>query len=151
MTQLCNYIDVKASYNLTQSGFRKGHSTSTPLLKLRDDIKSAMNTSEKTLGILLDFFKVFDIIDRLTLLQKRYKMKFSVKALKLIQSCISERWQCIETDYKTSSTQFNNFGVPQGSILGLALFNLYIVDIIDNISLILNNTQMIPRYNNIAS
>ena len=25
LTQLCNYIEVKASYNLTQSGFRKGH------------------------------------------------------------------------------------------------------------------------------
>ena len=59
LTQLCNYIEVKASYNLTQSGFRKGHSTSTLLLKLRDDIKRAMNTSEVTLGILLDFSKQY--------------------------------------------------------------------------------------------
>ena len=28
LTLLYNYIEVKASYNLTQSGFRKGHSTS---------------------------------------------------------------------------------------------------------------------------
>ena len=34
----------------------------------------------------------------------------------------------------TLSTQLNNFGVSQSSILGPVLLNLYIVDIIDNIS-----------------
>ena len=125
LTQLCNYIEVKASYNLTQSGFRKGHSTSTLLLKLRDDIIRAMNTNEVTLGILLDFSKAFDTIDHLTLLQKLYKMNFSVEALKLIQSYISEWRQYV---------QISNFGISQGSILGPVLFNLYIVDIVDNIS-----------------
>ena len=91
LTQLWNYIEVKASYNLTQSGFRKGHSTGIILLKLRDDIIRATNTSEVTLGILLHFSKAFDTIDHLTLLQKLYKMNFSVEALKLIQSYISER------------------------------------------------------------
>ena len=134
LAQLCNYIEVKANYNLTQSGFRKGHSTITLLLKLRNDIKCAMNTSEVTLEILLDFSKVFDTIDHLTLLQKLYKMNFSVESLKLIQSYISERREYAKIDDKTSSTQLNNFGVPQGSILGLVLFNLYIVDIVDNIS-----------------
>ena len=60
LTQLCNYIKVKASYNLTQSGFRKVHSTSILSLKLRDDIKREMNTSEVTDGILLEFSKAFE-------------------------------------------------------------------------------------------
>ena len=88
LTQLCNHIEVKASYNLTQYSFRKGHSTSTLLLKHRDDIIRAVNTSEVTLGILLDFSKAFDTIEHLTLLQKLYKMNFSVEAIKLIQSYI---------------------------------------------------------------
>ena len=49
LTQLCNCIEVKASYKLTKSGFRKGHSTSTLLLKLREHIKHAMKNSEVTL------------------------------------------------------------------------------------------------------
>ena len=81
LTQLCNYMEVKASYNLTQSVFCKGHPTFTLLLKLRDDIIRAMSTSEVTLGILLDFSKAFDTIEHLTLLQKLYKMNFSVEAL----------------------------------------------------------------------
>ena len=101
LTQLCNYIEVKTSYNLSQSGFRKGYFTSTLLLKLRDDIKRAMNTSEVTLGILLGFSKAFDTIDHLTLLQKLSKMNFSVEALKLIQIYISEQRQYVQTDDKT--------------------------------------------------
>ena len=134
LTQLCKYIQVKASYNLTQFGFRKGHSTSTLLFKLRDNFKGAMNTSEVTLGILLDFWKEFDIIDHLTLLQKLYKINFSTEALKLIQSYISERRQYVQNGDKTSSPQLNNFGVLQGSILGQVPFHLYLLDIIDNIS-----------------
>ena len=133
MTQFCNYIEVRARYNLTQSRFRKGHSTSSLLLKLRDGIKRAMNTSEVTLRILLDLSKVFDTIDHLTLLQKLYKMNFSVETLKLIQRYTSEQRQNVQIDDRTSSTQLNNSGVPQGSVLGLVVFNLRIVDIIDNI------------------
>ena len=58
LAQLCNYIEVKASYNLTQSGFRKDHSASTLLLKFRDDIIRAMNTTEVTLRS-LRLFKRF--------------------------------------------------------------------------------------------
>ena len=93
-----------------------------------------MNTSEVTLGIPLDFSKAFDTIDHLALLQKLYKRNFSVETLKLIQSYISEQRQYIQIHDKNSSTKLNNFGVPQGSILGPVLFNLYIVDIVDNIS-----------------
>ena len=133
LTQLCSYVEVKAKHNLTQSGFCKGHSTSTSLLKLTDDIKCAMNTSKVTLGIIFDFSKAFDTIDHLTLLQKLYKMNFYAKALKLIQSYVSERRQYVQIDDKTSPTQLNNFCVPQGNILGPVLFNLYIADVTGSI------------------
>ena len=78
MHQLCHFLEVKSRYNQTQSGFRKGHSTTTLLLKFRDDIKRAMNTSEITLGILLDYFKAFDTIDHLRLMKKLHKLNFFV-------------------------------------------------------------------------
>ena len=93
-----------------------------------------MNTSEVTFEILLEFSKAFDTIDHLTMLQKRFTVNFFVEALKLIQSYISERQQYVQIDDKTSSTKLNNFGLPQGGILGPMLFNLYMVDIVDNIS-----------------
>ena len=84
-------MNLKESYNLRQSGFWKDHSTTTLLLKLRDDIRRTMNTSEVTLGILLDFPKDFDTIYHLKLLEKLHKLNFSVEALKLIHSYNSER------------------------------------------------------------
>ena len=38
LNQLCCFIETQNIYNINQSGFRKGHSTSTLLLKFRDDI-----------------------------------------------------------------------------------------------------------------
>ena len=38
-----------------QSGFRKGHSTTTALLKFKDDLTKAMKNGEITLAIFADF------------------------------------------------------------------------------------------------
>ena len=44
------------------SGFRKGHSTTSVLLSIRDDILDAMNRSEYTLLVLANFSKAFDTV-----------------------------------------------------------------------------------------
>ena len=46
LNQLCKFIEKKALYNETQSGFCKGRSTSTLLIKHLDDIKKAMAKSK---------------------------------------------------------------------------------------------------------
>ena len=110
------------------------NSTTTLLLKFRDDIKCAMKTGEIILGILLDYSKAFETIDHLTLLEKLHQLNFSVQAIKLIHSYVSERKQFVQVDDKSSSVKLNNFAVPQGSILGPVLFNLYIVDLVANVT-----------------
>ena len=64
-----------------QSGFRKGHSTTTILLKIRDDIKHAMNIREVTLALLIDYSKAFDTIYQNILLEKLLKFNFSRQAI----------------------------------------------------------------------
>ena len=115
--QRCHFSEVKAHYNQTQSGFRKGHSATTLLLKFKDDIKRARNTSDITLGILLDYSKAFDTIDHPTLLEKLHKLNFSKPALKQFHSYVSKRKQFVQVDDKISSIKINNFGMPRGSIL----------------------------------
>ena len=44
------------------SAFRKGHSTITALLRVRDDVRYAMKRKEVTLMVLSDFSKAFDTI-----------------------------------------------------------------------------------------
>ena len=134
MHELCHSLEVKAHYNQTQSGFRKGHSPTILLLKFRYDINRAKNTSEVTLGMLIDYCKALDTIDHLALLEKLHKLNFFMQALKLIHSYVSERKQFVQVDDIGSSVKLNNFHVPQGSILCPVLFNLHIVDLVENVT-----------------
>ena len=93
-----------------------------------------MNASEITLGILLDYSKAFDTIDHLMLLEKLHQLNFSVQAKKLLHSYVLERQQFVQVDDKSSSVKLNNFGVAQGSIWGPVLFNLSIVDLVENVT-----------------
>ena len=68
LCQLINHINAQNIYNNTQSGFRKGHSTTTLLLKFRDDIQKAMNKHEITLSVLKEYSKAFDTINHELLL-----------------------------------------------------------------------------------
>ena len=99
LNQLCSFIETQNLYNINQSGFRKGHSTNTLLLKLRDDIRTAMNRSEVTLSILIDYPKAFDTIDHRILLEKLQNMNF-VKNIKIICSYLIERYQYVQIEYK---------------------------------------------------
>ena len=63
-----------------------------------------------------------------------HQLNFYVQAIKLIHSYVSKRKQFVQVDDKSSSVKLNNFGVPQGSILGTVLFDLYIVNLVENIT-----------------
>ena len=115
------------------SGFRKRHSTETLLMKIRDDIVGAMNKGEVTLATFLDYSKAFDTVDFKTLLIKLRRIGFSNRATMLMLSYLSDRRQFVQIDDTKSSYGTVLFGVPQGSILGPILFNLYTVDLQDNV------------------
>ena len=101
------------------------------LLKLRDDIRRAMNKSEVTLAILIDYSKAFDKIDYKKLLLKLNQMGFSKKSIEVIHSYITERNQFVQIDDKVSNLAHIYFGLPQGSIIGPVLLNLYVIDAAD--------------------
>ena len=82
--QLCSFIETQKLYNINQSGFRKGHPNNTLLLKLWDDIRTAMNRSEVTLSILTDYSQTFDTIDHRILLGKLQNMGFAKNTIKII-------------------------------------------------------------------
>ena len=62
LQQLAVFIERESVYHQYQSGYRKNYSTATLLLKLHDDIKKAMKSSEVSIAIFTDYSKSFDTI-----------------------------------------------------------------------------------------
>ncbi len=59
-----------------------------------------------------------------TILRKLHRQGFSKDYLKWVTSYLTGRLQFVQIDDAMSSTTDVSFGVPQGSILGLILFNV---------------------------
>ena len=132
--QIVTFIDENRIYKASMSGFRKHHSTETLLMKIRDDVVSAMNKGEVTLATFLDYSKAFDTVDFKTLLCKLRRLGFSYSASTLMLSYLSDRKQFVQINDEKSDEVPVIFGVPQGSVLGPILFNLYTADLQEHIN-----------------
>ena len=105
--QMTNYADHAHLLHDRISAFRKGHSTTTALLRVRDEIM-----------VLTDFAKAFDAISFSATIVRLYKLGFSKPFLKWLLSYLSGRSQFVQIDDRKPSYQSSQYGVPQGSILG---------------------------------
>ena len=85
----------------------------------------------KSFGALLtDLSKAFDCLDHELLIAKLNAYGFHLSALKLIHDYLSNRKQRTKINSTYSKWHEHLFGVPQGSILGPLLFNIYLIDLL---------------------
>ena len=112
-----------------QCGFRKAYSTQQCLLPLIEKWKSAVDKDKSFGALLTDLSKTFDCLPHDLLIAKLHSYGFSLNALPLIHSHLSNRRQRTKVNESYRSWEEILFSVPQGSILGPLLFNTFMCDL----------------------
>ena len=112
-----------------QCGFRKGYSAQHCLLAMLEKWKNAVDKGKIFGALLTDLSKAFDSLSHDLLIAKLNAYGFSLPALKLVHSYLSNRKQRTKINNAYSSWEEILFAVPQGSILGPILFNIFLSDL----------------------
>ena len=105
--------------------FRKGQGCQTVLLRLLEDWRAALDNNEYVAAVLMDLSKAFDCLPHKILLSKLSAYGLSDEAVLLLKSYLSDQKQLIKLNNIVSSWSEIKKGVPQGSILGPLLFNVF--------------------------
>ena len=95
-----------------------------------EKFKELRNKGEKFGAFFTYFSKTFNCIDHSLLITKLSWCRVTPKSLKLVFSYLSNRTQgvMINNSYNTKSDI--KYSVPEGSVLGLRLFNIDLIDLL---------------------
>ena len=127
LVQANNHMELTDAHIPNQSGYKPHYSCETLLLRVSNDIFMNFDNSNCTIAVLLDLSAAFDTVDHDQLLDILWcELGFRGHVFNWFEDFLRGRKQSVCIGGNKSEFKENKYGVPQGSVIGPFLFNVYV-------------------------